>query len=637
VDGSVARDPGEAGEEIEDRSRGILVTDHPEQQQPTALAAMLEPAQVGMEALEVALAQAQGRAFDRRPAAAGILELDHPLTIPGELELVSVQHLHEGNVVAGGTHQGEPAQQRLVGAVVDRLGPSRPLAAGIEEVREHHHQAAPAQAWGHEIEQGLPRAVAPRRARPGLGQSAQAITARRGLEGRALDLARATDRQPHPVTLAQGEAGQRRGQGPRPQPLVRLALAVVHAPRAVGDDEQIELLLALGLAHDQALRSRGGAPVEAADLVAGHVGAVVPKVPPDPRTQGAVDAVTRPGDGPAHEQLAARERGPQRRGEQALDRIQGHQREGSRPRVDLHEPNARCEPRPATLAPVSREPEQDDERYLAIERGAWIGGKAQAPQLDLLAREEPLEIRVNQVPLAVVMRTPGDDEELVRGFLISERIVGGLEDIVDLRHCTTVDTPEAEDNVMLARLAPNLDVDLAALRRNLYASSSCGVCGKASIEAAMAVPELEGGRLPLAVRVEVDTLVRLPERLRARQEIFEHTGGLHAAGLFAADGRLHVVREDVGRHNAVDKVIGWGVREGVAFERCVLMVSGRVSFEIVQKALAVAIPVVAAVSAPTSLAVQLARRAGMTLVGFVREERLCVYAGAGRIVGREGA
>ncbi|PRP95216.1 formate dehydrogenase accessory sulfurtransferase FdhD [Enhygromyxa salina] len=278
--------------------------------------------------------------------------------------------------------------------------------------------------------------------------------------------------------------------------------------------------------------------------------------------------------------------------------------------------------------------EIDDDGFAAVERSAWIDGVATELELDMLAREEPLEIRVNQVALAVVMRTPGDDEELVRGFLLSERIIAGIDDIASMRHCDNVETPEAEDNVMLVRLDPGVDVDLAALRRNMYASSSCGVCGKASIEAAMALPDqpqvcdAPGSSL----RVSVETLTSLPGRLRAQQLVFERTGGLHGAGLFDADGQALVVREDVGRHNAVDKVFGWAARERVELSRCVLMVSGRVSFEIVQKALALGIPIVAAVSAPTSLAVELAREAGISLVAFVRDRRLCVYAGGQRIV-----
>lgn len=276
-------------------------------------------------------------------------------------------------------------------------------------------------------------------------------------------------------------------------------------------------------------------------------------------------------------------------------------------------------------------PPDDDERHVAVERRAWVAGAPEAAQRDLLAREEPLEIRVNQTSLAVVMRTPGDDHELVRGFLLSERIVSTPADIASVRHCTTVESPEAEDNVMLVRLAPSVEVDLAALRRNLYASSSCGVCGKASIAAVMAVGAPLRDPAATELRVRAELLGRLPEALRARQAVFERTGGLHAAGLFHADGQLLCVREDVGRHNAVDKVFGWAADAGEPLGRCVLMVSGRVSFEIVQKSVALGVPMIAAVSAPTSLAVALARDAGLSLIGFVRGDRLCVYAGDERV------
>ena len=276
---------------------------------------------------------------------------------------------------------------------------------------------------------------------------------------------------------------------------------------------------------------------------------------------------------------------------------------------------------------------EEDERFVAVERSAWVGGVAEAAEPDLLAREEPLEIRVNGTSVAVVMRTPGDDLDLVRGFLLSERIVARAADIASLRHCETVESPEAEDNVVLARLDPSVEVDLAALRRNLYASSSCGVCGKASIAAAMAVGPQLSSSASAALRVSAAVLARLPEALRARQDVFERTGGLHAAGLFGGEGQLLCVREDVGRHNAVDKVFGWAAQAGVELEARVLMVSGRVSFEIVQKAVALGVPMIAAVSAPTSLAVALAKDAGVSLVGFVRGERLCVYAGSERIVG----
>jgi FdhD protein len=274
-------------------------------------------------------------------------------------------------------------------------------------------------------------------------------------------------------------------------------------------------------------------------------------------------------------------------------------------------------------------PDPDDDRFTTVDRVAWQAGARGPVDADLVAREEPLEIRINSVPIAVVMRTPGHDEELVRGFLLSERIVAAPEQIVALRHCTAVDRPEAEDNVMLVRLRDDAEFDLAALRRNLFASSSCGVCGKASIEQALALPEL--GSLGGGFTIDTATLASWPERLRATQEVFERTGGLHGAGLFASDGALLTAFEDVGRHNAVDKAIGWAAREQVRLGECGLMVSGRVSFEITQKAVAVGIPLIAAVSAPTSLAIELARAAGLTLVCFVREQRLCVYAGEQRI------
>lgn len=274
-------------------------------------------------------------------------------------------------------------------------------------------------------------------------------------------------------------------------------------------------------------------------------------------------------------------------------------------------------------------PDPDDDRFTTVERTVWMAGARGPLQPDWVAREQPLEIRIKQTPIAVVMRTPGHDEELVRGFLLSERIVGSPEQIVTLRHCTNVDRPEAEDNVMLVRLRDDVTVDLAALRRNLFASSSCGVCGKASIEQALALPELD--RALASFAIDARTLSRWPEQLRAKQEAFEHTGGLHAAGLFASDGALLAAFEDVGRHNAVDKAIGWAARERVAVHECGLMVSGRVSFEITQKAVALGIPLIAAVSAPTSLAVELARAAGLTLVCFVRAQRMCVYAGEQRI------
>jgi FdhD protein len=261
-----------------------------------------------------------------------------------------------------------------------------------------------------------------------------------------------------------------------------------------------------------------------------------------------------------------------------------------------------------------------------VARTEWIGARVQTGE-DQVVREEPLEIRVGSVPIAVVMRTPGHDLELARGFAITERIVDDAAAITSVRHCTQVEHPEAEDNVVQLGLRADVVVDLARLRRNLYSNSSCGICGKATIEQALAVaPPLD-----TTTRLSMTVLRALPERLRAEQAVFAQTGGLHAAGLFDGTGRAVVVREDVGRHNAVDKVVGWAAAKGASTTDAILMVSGRVSFEIVQKALAARIGAIAAVSAPSSLAIELARASGIVLVGFVRDDRACVYAGDDRV------
>ena len=270
--------------------------------------------------------------------------------------------------------------------------------------------------------------------------------------------------------------------------------------------------------------------------------------------------------------------------------------------------------------------DEHDAPTRTVPREEWIGEEVREG-LDEVVREEPLEIRVGTVPIAVVMRTPGHDLELARGFAITERIVEEPAAITSVRHCTRVEHPDAEDNIVQLVLRSDVVVDLARLRRNLYSNSSCGICGKATIEQALAVAP------PLAesVRVAMHVLRELPGRLRAAQEVFARTGGLHAAGLFDGSGAALVVREDVGRHNAVDKVVGWTAERHATIDGCILMVSGRVSFEIVQKALAARIGVIAAVSAPSSLAIELARASGIVLVGFVRDDRACVYAGDGRV------
>lgn len=269
-----------------------------------------------------------------------------------------------------------------------------------------------------------------------------------------------------------------------------------------------------------------------------------------------------------------------------------------------------------------------DARYVPVRRTAW-DGEHRLDRGDVVVREEPLELRIGPATVAVLMRTPGHDEELARGFLVSERVVSGPEDVTSVRHCDQIEDPEAEDNVVRINLAPHVTVDLARLRRNLFSSSSCGICGRASVD------DLLEGFTPLDVdagpAIDPAVLYALPARLRGAQDVFDLTGGLHAAGLFSAEGERLVVREDIGRHNAVDKVLGWQLARGGDAAGPVLMVSGRVSFEIVQKALAGRIPVVAAVSAPSSLAVDLARRAGITLVAFLRGERMGVYAHEARL------
>ena len=275
--------------------------------------------------------------------------------------------------------------------------------------------------------------------------------------------------------------------------------------------------------------------------------------------------------------------------------------------------------------PRQAEPElEPTERFARVSRQEWRGDEAEQGE-DLVVREEPLEIRVEGRSLAVVMRTPGHDEELALGFLLTEGIIQSAADIASLRHCDTIQRPEEEDNVMLVTLSPGIEVDWPRLRRNFFASSSCGVCGKASIDRVLS----ENGTLhpSRAQGLGAAWFYELPKRLRSAQPIFDRTGGLHAAGLFTLEGHPEVVREDVGRHNAVDKIVGWSLAKGGETRDRVLMVSGRVSYEIVQKAAAAGIPALAAVSAPSSLAIELAQSVGMLLIGFLRDERMCVYAG----------
>ncbi|RKT53081.1 formate dehydrogenase accessory sulfurtransferase FdhD [Saccharothrix australiensis] len=253
-------------------------------------------------------------------------------------------------------------------------------------------------------------------------------------------------------------------------------------------------------------------------------------------------------------------------------------------------------------------------------------------RVDVLAAEEPLELRVSGSALTVTMRTPGHDVELAHGFLLGEGVIGGLRDIAAARFCAGAGPDGLNTyNVLDVALADHVPPPDASVERNFYTTSSCGVCGKAALDAV----KLKTRHSPAedAVRVDVDVLAGLPDALRARQKVFASTGGLHAAGLFTASGDALVVREDVGRHNAVDKVLGWAVlQDRVPLTGTVLVVSGRASFELVQKAAMAGVPVLAAVSAPSSLAVELAVEQGVTLVGFLRGDSMNVYAGAERVV-----
>ncbi|HWR46951.1 MAG TPA: formate dehydrogenase accessory sulfurtransferase FdhD [Pseudonocardiaceae bacterium] len=245
---------------------------------------------------------------------------------------------------------------------------------------------------------------------------------------------------------------------------------------------------------------------------------------------------------------------------------------------------------------------------------------------DALAGEEPLELRVGGRSLAVTMRTPGHDVELAHGFLLSEGVITARSDVHGARFC---DSPSTY-NVLEIELVAWVSGLVASAERNFYTTSSCGVCGKASLDAVRLQTRFPPADDP--VTITPATLATLPDALRAAQRVFEDTGGLHAAGLFTASGALLVAREDVGRHNAVDKVLGWALlADRIPATGCVLMVSGRASFELVQKAVMAGIPVLAAVSAPSSLAVELALDAGVTLIGFLRGQTMNVYAGQHRV------
>ena len=266
---------------------------------------------------------------------------------------------------------------------------------------------------------------------------------------------------------------------------------------------------------------------------------------------------------------------------------------------------------------------------------------------DTLVVEEPLEIRVNGTPITVTMRTPGSDFELAQGFLLTEGVIANRDDVLTVRYCRSATPPVPESlrssppqdgsgfsqntyNVLDVTLAPDVPTPAVDITRNFYTTSSCGVCGKASLQAVQLISEHCPGDDPSVVSAE--TLATMPTRLRNGQKVFAATGGLHGAALFTVDGTMLAVREDIGRHNAVDKVIGWALEHNrVPLAGTVLLVSGRASFELTQKAVMAGIPVLAAVSAPSSLAVDLAGQSGLTLVAFLRGESMNLYTRPDRV------
>lgn len=258
-------------------------------------------------------------------------------------------------------------------------------------------------------------------------------------------------------------------------------------------------------------------------------------------------------------------------------------------------------------------------------------GRRPSLSSDWVAREEPLEVRVRGRSLTVTMRTPGHDAELAAGFLLTEGLIRERPDVTGMTHCPAAAAPQ---NTLNVHLAASARVDFASLTRHVFASSSCGLCGKATIDSV----HQHFPPVTAAATTTARTVGLLPGRMRRAQEGFARTGGLHAAAVFDTRGRLIVVREDVGRHNAVDKVIGHGFLAGLLpFEHHILLVSGRASFEILQKALAARVPIVCAVSAPSSLAVDFARASGQTLIGFLRDGGMNIYTAPERIRPRAGS
>jgi FdhD protein len=282
-------------------------------------------------------------------------------------------------------------------------------------------------------------------------------------------------------------------------------------------------------------------------------------------------------------------------------------------------------------------------RVTARRRASHLTAEESSDRPETLVVEEPLEIRVNGRALTVTMRTPGSDVELAQGFLLTEGIIAHRDDVVTVRYCrgAAVPTPESlrssppdaginSYNVLDVTLAPAVQMPDVDVTRNFYTTSSCGVCGKSSLEAVRLISRYCPGDDPATVSAE--TVTAMPARLRSAQRVFASTGGLHGAALFGLDGTMLAAREDIGRHNAVDKVIGWALEQNrIPLGGTVLLVSGRASFELTQKAVMAGIPVLAAVSAPSSLAVDLASQSGLTLVAFLRGDSMNVYSRPDRI------
>ncbi len=270
-------------------------------------------------------------------------------------------------------------------------------------------------------------------------------------------------------------------------------------------------------------------------------------------------------------------------------------------------------------------------RVTARRRVSHLAGDSATQRADTVVVEEPLEIRVDGSAITVTMRTPGSDFELAQGFLLTEGVIAARGDVLTVRYCNGAGEDGANSyNVLDVTLAAGVPAPAVDPTRNFYTTSSCGVCGKASLDAVRLASRHSPGDDPSTVAAA--TLSAMPAQLRSAQKVFATTGGLHGAALFGVDGTMLTVREDVGRHNAVDKVIGWALESGrIPLSGTVLLVSGRASFELTQKAVMAGIPVLAAVSAPTSLAVDLAAQSGLTLVAFLRGDSMNVYSRPDRV------